>query len=123
MLNQPIPVRATTDVGTPPGAASDGRPQLDRWQRPPALDREPVAAPVPRTTAQRKRPSRVVDLLAVALAALYVASISGLATFTSPDPDLALSAPALISGALSILTAVACFIVAYAKAVPAGTHD
>jgi hypothetical protein len=65
--------------------------------------------------------SRIVDVLALVVAAVFVASLTALAVLVPPGPDLALSGPAVISGAMSLLTAVAGFIVGFVKAVQVTT--
>ena len=65
---------------------------------------------------------RIVNLLALFVAAMFVASLTALAVVVPPGPDLALSGPAVISGAMSLLTAVVGFVVAFAKAVQVNSY-
>jgi hypothetical protein len=76
----------------------------------------------PRKRRARKS-SYTITALAQIVATMFVASIIGLAMTVPSDGTQALSGPALVSGALGMLSAVAALALGYAKAVQVAGQD
>ena len=125
MFNQPIPVGAAADVGTLDRAATQAvRLRPERSHRSATRPRrESVASSKPRRTDRARKSSRIVNLLAVVVAAMFVASMIGLAVFVPSNGNPTLSGPAVISGAAGTLSAVAGLVVGYLKAVQLAARD
>ena len=123
MFAQPIPVSAGPGIGTLPRTATHaGRSRIDGSPQarptPP-----PVVSPSPRRSGRPRRSLRIFNVLAVVVAAVFVASLIGLAGFAPSHGDLTLHGPAVISGVVGMLTAVAGLAVGYAKAVQVAENN
>jgi hypothetical protein len=70
-----------------------------------------------------RRPTHTITVLAQVVATMFVASIVGLAMTVPSDGTQALSGPALVSGAIGMLSAVAGLAVGYAKAVQVASQN
>ena len=122
MTVQSVPVRVTPDAGTARRTTPHAvHPRSDRGNRSATHSRRgSVASATRRRTNRAGKPSSIINLLAVVVTAMFVASMTGLAVFVPPNGDLLGSGSAVISGAVGMLAAVAGLVVGYAKAVQVG---
>jgi hypothetical protein len=70
-----------------------------------------------------RKSTHAITVLAQVVATMFVASIIGLVMTVPSDGTQALSGPALISGAVGMLSAVAGLALGYAKAVQVADQD
>ncbi len=125
MFVQPIPISATSTVGTLNRSATDESRTMPAVSRRSAArsNRERVIPPTRSHQQRAGTSSDTITMLTQYVATMFVASLIGLAMTVPSDSTQALSGAAVVSGALGMLSAVAALALGYAKAVHVANHD